>query len=71
MRVALITWPTLDNAYTMHIIAGNNKTDEQLSKLACRWAVLRLSTEAYKACSIELFTIELLNKDYEIVKVAE
>lgn len=71
VRIAVITWPTLDNDYATHIIAGNNKTDEQLSKLACRWAVLGLSAKAYKACTIELFTVELLNKDYDMVKEAE
>jgi len=71
MRIAIVTWPTLDNDHATHIIAGNNKTDEQLSKLACRWAVLGLSAKAYKACTIELYTVALDNATYEIVKVAE
>jgi len=61
MRIAVITWPTLDNDYALHVIAGNNKTDEQLSKLALRWAVVGLSAKAYKACTIALFTADLTN----------
>jgi hypothetical protein len=61
MRIAVITWPTLGNDYSTHVIAGNNKTDEQLSKMAYRWAAMGLSARAYKACTIALFTADLTN----------
>lgn len=61
MRIAVITWPTLDNDYALHVIAGNAKTDQQLSQMATRWAVMGLSAKAYKACTIALFTADLTN----------
>lgn len=61
MRIAVITWPTLDDDYAIHVIAGNNKTDDQLAKLATRWAVMGLSAKAYRACTIALFTADLTN----------
>lgn len=71
MRIAVITWPTLDNDYATHIIAGNNETDKQLSNLAYGWAVMRLSAESYKACIIALFIAELDATTYELVKAAK
>ena len=58
---------------TMRCISlqGNSKTDEQLYKMAYRWAVCGLSAVAYKACTIELYTVDLTNKGYELVKEAE
>lgn len=61
MRIAIITWPTLDDDYTTHIIAGNNRTDLQLSQMARRWAAIGLSARAYKACTIALYTADLTN----------
>lgn len=69
MRIAVITWPTLDNDYATHVIAGNNKTDDQLAKMATRWAVMGLSAKAYKACTIALFTADLM--DPKAVKDSE
>lgn len=68
MRIAVIQWPTMGDDYATHIIAGNSKSDEQLSHLASRWAVLSLSAGKYKACTIELFTVELLPREYVMVK---
>lgn len=61
MRLAVITWPTLDDDYAIHVITEDSKTDDQLAKMATRWAVMSLSEEAYQACTIALFTADLTN----------
>jgi len=60
MRVAVVKWPTIHGEYSMHIIAGNAKTDQQLSQMARRWAACGLSAVAYKNCEIYLITMELV-----------